>query len=43
MQMNIPGTPESRMRGNVQVRLCVQVRLMCSAGVSPAGVRAEAP
>jgi hypothetical protein len=24
-------------------RLCVQVRLMCSAGVSPAGVRAEAP
>jgi hypothetical protein len=24
-------------------QLCVQKRLMCSAGVSPAGVRAEAP
>jgi len=24
-------------------RLCVQVRLMCSAGVSPAGGRAETP
>ena len=31
------------MHGNVPVRLCVQRRLMCSAGVSPAGVRAEAP
>ena len=29
--------------GEPHVRLCVQVRLMCSAGVSPAGVRAEAP
>ncbi len=31
--------PESRMRRKLQVRLCVQKRLMCSAGVSPAGVR----
>jgi WD40 repeat protein len=28
---------------NAMIRLCVQVRLMGSAGVSPAGVRAEAP
>jgi len=34
---------KSRMRRESHVRLCVQVRLMCSAGVSPAGVRAEAP
>jgi hypothetical protein len=30
-------------RVKIHVRLCVQKRLMCSAGVSPAGVRAEAP
>ena len=34
---------KSRMRRESHVRLCVQKRLMCSAGVSPAGVRAEAP
>ena len=34
---------ESRVRLKLQARLCVQKRLMCSAGVSPAGVRAEAP
>jgi len=31
------------MHGNVPVRLCVQKRLMCSAGVSPAGVRIGSP
>src|SRR5262249_48067850 len=33
----------SRMRGNAHVRLCVQERLVCSAGVSPAGVRIGSP
>jgi hypothetical protein len=33
----------SRMRGNLQVRLCVQKRLMCPAGVSPAGARIGSP
>src|SRR5262249_41595118 len=31
------------MRGNLHVQLCVQERLMCSAGVSPAGVRIGSP
>ena len=34
---------ESRMLGNLHVRLCVQRRLVCSAGVRPAGVRARDP
>jgi hypothetical protein len=31
------------MSGNVHVRLCVQRRLACSAGDSPAGVRVRSP
>ena len=31
------------MHGNVPVRLCVQERLMCSAGGRPAGVRIGSP
>ena len=31
------------MSGDVHVRLCVQRRLACSAGVSPAGVRVRGP
>ena len=31
------------MHGNVPVRLCVQERLVCSAGVRPAGVRIGSP
>src|SRR5258708_4925573 len=34
---------ESRMHREVQVRLCVQRRLACSAGVSPAGVEVRGP
>jgi hypothetical protein len=33
----------SRMNREVHVRLCVQIRLACSAGVSPAGVRVRSP
>ena len=33
----------SRMNREVQVRLCVQIRLACSAGVSPAGVKVRTP
>jgi hypothetical protein len=33
----------SRMMGNYHVRLCVQERLVCSAGVSPAGVTIGSP
>ena len=33
----------SRMNREVHVRLCVQVRLVCSAGVSPARVRIRSP
>lgn len=29
--------------GNPLVRLCVQQRLVCSAGVSPAGVKVRSP
>jgi hypothetical protein len=29
--------------GNLHVRECVQIRLACSAGVSPAGVRVRSP
>jgi hypothetical protein len=31
------------MSGDVHVRMCVQRRLACSAGVSPAGVRVRSP
>ena len=31
------------MSGDVHVRLCVQRRLVCSAGVSPAGVKVRIP
>ncbi|MFQ6094319.1 MAG: hypothetical protein ACE5OR_16865 [bacterium] len=31
------------MNREVHVRLCVQLRLACSAGVSPAGVRIRSP
>ncbi len=31
------------MHANVPVRLCVQIRLLCSAGVSPVGVRIGSP
>ena len=31
------------MNREVHVRLCVQLRLACSAGVSPAGVRVRSP
>ena len=31
------------MRGNLHVQLCVQERLVCSAGVSPAGVTIGSP
>jgi hypothetical protein len=31
------------MSGDVHVRLCVQLRLACSAGVSPAGVIISSP
>jgi len=34
---------KSRMSGDVHVRLCVQLRLACSAGVSPAGVEVRGP
>ena len=37
---NPVGKPDA---GNPPVRLCVQVRLMCSAGVSPAGVKVGSP
>jgi hypothetical protein len=33
----------SRMNREVHVRLCVQLRLVCSAGVSPARVRIRSP
>ncbi|WP_321414206.1 group II intron maturase-specific domain-containing protein [uncultured Desulfobacter sp.] len=33
----------SRMSREIHVRLCVQLRLACSAGVSPAGVEVRAP
>ncbi len=33
----------SRMNREVHVRLCVQLRLVCSAGVSPARVRIRGP
>ena len=33
----------SRMNREVHVRMCVQVRLVCSAGVSPARVRIRSP
>jgi hypothetical protein len=33
----------SRMNREVQVRLCVQQRLVCSAGVKPAGARVRRP
>jgi hypothetical protein len=33
----------SRMKRKFHVRLCVQKRLMCPAGVSPAGVRIGSP
>ena len=32
-----------RMTGDCHVRLCVQVRLVCSAGDSPARVRIRSP
>jgi len=31
------------MNREVHVRLCVQLRLACSAGVSPVGVRVRSP
>jgi len=34
------GKPDS---GKLNVRLCVQRRLACSAGVNPAGVKARSP
>ena len=40
-QPSIGGT--SRMTRECQVRMCVQLRLACSAGVSPAGVAVRAP
>ena len=33
----------SRINREVNVRLCVQIRLACSAGVSPAGVKVRSP
>jgi len=33
----------SRVKGNLPARLCVQERLVCSAGVSPAGVTIGSP
>ena len=33
----------SRMNREVHVRLCVQLRLVCSAGVSPVRVRIRSP
>ena len=36
-------SPESRMMRKPHVRLCVQERLMCSAGGRPAGVRIGSP
>ena len=33
----------SRMSREIQVRMCVQQRLVCSAGVSPAGVKVRSP
>jgi len=39
--MRMAGT--SRMNREVHVRLCVQLRLVCSAGVSPARVRIRNP
>jgi hypothetical protein len=33
----------SRISGNLYLRLCVQIRLACSAGVSPVRGRARAP
>jgi hypothetical protein len=33
----------SRMNREVHVRLCVQLRLVCSAGVRPARVRIRSP
>ena len=33
----------SRMNREVHVRMCVQVRLVCSAGVSPVRVRIRSP
>jgi hypothetical protein len=40
-QPSVGGT--SRMNREVHVRLCVQQRLACSAGVKPAGVKVRAP
>ena len=34
---------KSRMTGDCHVRLCVQQRLVCSAGVSPARIRTRGP
>jgi hypothetical protein len=34
---------EEPYEGNLHVRMCVQVRLVCSAGVSPAGVKTRSP
>jgi len=31
------------MSREIQVRMCVQQRLVCSAGVSPAGVKVRSP
>jgi len=31
------------MKGDFHVRLCVQERLMCSAGASPAGAKVGSP
>ena len=33
----------SRMNREVHVRMCVQLRLVCSAGVNPARVRIRSP
>jgi len=34
---------KSQMTGDCHVRLCVQLRLACSAGGSPAGVKGQKP
>ncbi len=36
-------TGTSRVNREVYARLCVQLRLACSAGVSPAGVKVRSP
>ena len=38
--MNLSEEPDA---GNPHVRLCVQIRLVCSAGVSPARVGIRSP